>query len=765
MSLQAEAEPPNATQGFPALDVTAAGIFDLPWHNADDQELDFHLDQLDCTPGLEGGYQFGQGEHPHPNLMSEYHSNPTTMALQTTDGQTSSLNALAGENSIVKTDDPGIAHDMSTQDQIALDHLQYQLQSTQHGNHTGDAGHHYQSASAEPKQEASLDTGATSSDLPASPFFGGDDIYTSQIMHRHNTDPTPASIPSWLMSWPKERNQMASSVPDRMKSVSGNRHKAGANITSHPRQLHAHRSYAPTQPPNPSSYHSPVTASQANMNYLSQLSPAHGSYGTNPYTHMMANSGAGYADGFVNNSNHQHKTNRAAPGSVRSSNINHSTHDHHHMPSVPQQYVLKSHVHDPTDIEVDSYSGVSQKHTAPKKRPQQREMSEEASEEAYEDHVDELHYDTIDAAKIAERQPFRVNPKKDESIPWTDSGKRELVVRMVRCMTSVKYAQDNAGMVRQWNKLKQDEARVEQAAWRILGMVLEIHIKGIPMLPNKPSCMRYQRFMDRWDAICEGLSTQKTMCKHLLGAEFTAQLVNDPLTATQRVTNNRKVNAGKKEIYSTGRQGLRNKKQKRGRASSSSSIQVKEDEDEDGDLDGLGEEDAEGETDEEYQASPTATSVRATTAQMIPREAAGSRAPRAPKRERDADESEDEDDRPRPNKYLRMSIAKANHRPSHQGSNSLTPKRQNDSRSQFQTLLIKGKLTMCDLNDPALEDVVYNLGTPTQKAIFTKIHYPNGRPVHRMPRAAAPSNLREDHEDDLHGIEDGYSGSNPGEDE
>lgn len=473
MSFQAEAEPPNATQGFPALDVTAAGIFDLPWHNVGDEEIDFHLDQLNCTPGLEDSHQLGQDGHPHQILMSGYHSNPTAMAMQSTDSQTSSLNAPAGENSIVKTDNPGIAHDMSTQN--ALDHLQYQLQSTQHGNHMGDAGHHYHSASAEPKQEASLDTGATSSNLLASPFLGGDDMFTSQAMHRHNTDPTPASIAQpWLSLWPKERNQTTSSVPGRMKPVSGNRHKAGANVTSHPRQLHAQHFYAPTQPPNPSSYHFPAAASQTNMNYLSQLSPPHGSFGTNPYTQMMAGGGAaaGYADGYINNNNHgSHKTNRAPPGMARSSNTQHSTQDHHHMPSVPPQYVLKSHVHDPNVIEVDRYSGLSQLHSAAKKRSQKREMSEvseKAAEDYYEYCADELHYDSIDAARIAERPPFRVNPKKDESIPWSIDEKRKLVHRMVRCMLSTDHAEDNAGMIRQWNKLKQDEARVEQAAWRIL---------------------------------------------------------------------------------------------------------------------------------------------------------------------------------------------------------------------------------------------------------------------------------------------------------
>lgn len=469
MSPQSKAEPPNTTQEFPALDLT--GLFDhsTPWHHADDEQIDFHLDQLEYASDLEDGHRLGQHEHSHQGLGSEYHSDTIAMALRSTDDQTNSPSTPAGEDPLVKTDDPGIAHDMSTHGQNAFDHLQYQMQNTQHTNDTG----------SEPKQEASLDTLTTSSNQQSSSVLNSDDIITSQAMHRHHTDPTPAanSIPPWQLYWPKERNQMASGVPERLKQPSGNRQKAATTPTSYPRQWQTQHSYAPTLPPSAPSYHVPATASQGNMSYHSHASPAHSSFGMNPYDPTMALNAAGYPTSLDNNNHHnsfanQHKTKRATPGMVRPSNVHHSpnlTQDHHHMLSVPQQFVLKSHVHDPNDIDVNTFTGMSQLHAAAMKQSPQGEMSELDNgfyEELEPD--DELHYDSIEAARVAERQPARVNPKKDETIPWTNDQKRELVRRMVRCMSSVRFAQDNDGMIRQWAKLKLDEARVEQAAWRIL---------------------------------------------------------------------------------------------------------------------------------------------------------------------------------------------------------------------------------------------------------------------------------------------------------
>ena len=80
----------------------------------------------------------------------------------------------------------------------------------------------------------------------------------------------------------------------------------------------------------------------------------------------------------------------------------------------------------------------------------------------------ELHYNTIESARQAERPKFKTNPKKDVTIPMTDETRQNFVARMVRCMKATETAEDNTGMINQWEKLCQDEPRMEQAAWRLL---------------------------------------------------------------------------------------------------------------------------------------------------------------------------------------------------------------------------------------------------------------------------------------------------------
>lgn len=41
-------------------------------------------------------------------------------------------------------------------------------------------------------------------------------------------------------------------------------------------------------------------------------------------------------------------------------------------------------------------------------------------------------------------------------------------------------------------------------------MCLQIHIEGMPLLPNRPSCNRYASMLERWDAICRGMSVWKS---------------------------------------------------------------------------------------------------------------------------------------------------------------------------------------------------------------------------------------------------------------
>ncbi|KAI4089007.1 MAG: hypothetical protein LQ344_005668 [Seirophora lacunosa] len=80
----------------------------------------------------------------------------------------------------------------------------------------------------------------------------------------------------------------------------------------------------------------------------------------------------------------------------------------------------------------------------------------------------ELLYATIEAARAAERPKIKTHQHKDETIPRGDDAKQTMVKGLYECMYRIDKAEDNPGMIRQWMKLRQDTARVEQAAWRVL---------------------------------------------------------------------------------------------------------------------------------------------------------------------------------------------------------------------------------------------------------------------------------------------------------
>ncbi|KAL8716778.1 MAG: hypothetical protein Q9225_005916 [Loekoesia sp. 1 TL-2023] len=179
--------------------------------------------------------------------------------------------------------------------------------------------------------------------------------------------------------------------------------------------------------------------------------------------------------------------------------------------TVPASQILKSQSPFTSDGTADG-SGSTKMSSKRKPRNTVQQQPQPIDTEMEEEEIDEpetgepdVNYPSIEAARQAERPRFRANPNKDETIPRTDREKQFMVARMVRCMRSVREAEDNEGMIKQWMKLKQDGPRVEQAAWRILDMVLQLHVEGIPLLPNKPSCNRYAKMRDRWNAICEGL--------------------------------------------------------------------------------------------------------------------------------------------------------------------------------------------------------------------------------------------------------------------
>ncbi|KAL8957348.1 MAG: hypothetical protein Q9193_005353 [Seirophora villosa] len=306
----------------------------------------------------------------------------------------------------------------------------------------------------------------------------------------------------------------------------------------------------------------------------------------------------------------------------------------------------------------------------------------------------ELLYATIEAARAAERPKIKTHQHKDETIPRGDDAKQTMVKGLYECMYRIDKAEDNPGMIRQWMKLRQDTARVEQAAWRVL------------------------------------TKTQKTMCKHLLGADFSAQLVNDPDTAAIRVTNNRKVNASKKTLFDKGKSVARNgSDNKRRRARSVSP----EDE---GSIAEFGDEDAEGELDEDYGYLPERTGSNYRTASQA-RPASGS--VRGYKRERADEDSDYAGGRTKkPRRTARRGPANGSSRKQRQ------PK---SSRSKYQPVLIGDRETMVDVGDLKYEPTILTYGSPEMQARFIALHYPNGRKSEpsgsqRSSRAAAPTTFR-----------------------
>lgn len=319
-------------------------------------------------------------------------------------------------------------------------------------------------------------------------------------------------------------------------------------------------------------------------------------------------------------------------------------------------------------------------------------------------------------------------------------------------------------MIKQWVKLKQDGPRVEQAAWRILELVLQIHVDGVPLLPNKPSCNRYAKLRDRWDAIGEGLYYQKTMCKHLLGAEFTSQLVNDPATATIRVQNNRKVNAGKKTWLEQGRRVSHDENAKTTRQGSSDSVE------DDSLIDGFGDVDAEGDPDDEYSGLHHPTNIsHSLMAQISP--TPQSARTRGFKRELDAEESDygATHGKKKP-KQTPISARRGSNKGSSKGNNKANSKpsmrkpRAKGNISKYQA--ING--IMVDISEKRHEELVYRDASPGVQEEYDRIHYPNGRPStssrlsennesRRITRAAAPTTFRgDDNSDD---VVNGDSGS------
>ena len=236
--------------------------------------------------------------------------------------------------------------------------------------------------------------------------------------------------------------------------------------------------YAPTQAINGSAYQSQCptsrnslgsTASRSSNSHVSQVSSFPNNIHANVLAanHLRSIDNSRLASGYA----HHHNNNKQVvnPVDLQSHSLQHNAYL-----AVPNSKVLKSQSPFSSDgAGSTTMSSKRKSRNASSQRRQRIEMVEEDEEDEEEIDVSgngepETNYPSIEAARLAERPKFRTNHQKDDTIPRTEKDMQFMIVRMVRCMRSVRHAEDNEGMIKQWEKLKQDGPRVEQAAWRIL---------------------------------------------------------------------------------------------------------------------------------------------------------------------------------------------------------------------------------------------------------------------------------------------------------
>ncbi|KAL8669774.1 MAG: hypothetical protein Q9168_005652 [Polycauliona sp. 1 TL-2023] len=697
------------------------------WHRASDEDINKGLDSLGK----------GHFKHPVPSDQSFY---PDRYFTDSTSGATimadaaNSTGATTTSSGFLEEIDENMNPGHSEPTDSPPPHLpnefghHHYLQPDEHDSHGRVSEEAHPDSTPETKQEAAPTAVMTSSIEAGFQGIHRGDVppFGSEAMQRNFSAPAGHSAP-WLSD---DSNDAPPSYYAHDPPSSMAQHATLKKLRA---QHHSsnHSARAQTYNQGPTSYArqngvgwnpSGLSNTQAAWRHIDPLATLMGPYQNQARpNNYLANVDVGYVSGYYAGNN------RDLPGfnqpggkinnhHVNSSNFQHNNHDgpllvnyNEDLQKIQQQHVLKS--------QQPSFDYSNVRSELVEDKSEQDHMDEQ--ERKNQDPKDKLQYHNIESAREAERPKFKTKPEKDLTIPMNDEDKRKYVHRMVRCMKKTSTAQDNAGMIGQWVKLCQDEARMEQAAWRLLDMALQLHVEGIPLLPNRPSCNRYASMEERWKAICKGLQTQKTMCKHLLGSEFAAQLVNDPTTATQRVQNNRKVNAGKKSYYDKGRRLTHDARSSRRGSSASTQFRpeyTEEDGNPYGDVDdgigNMGDEDAEGETDEEYVKPAANARVERTTTTTTSSSALA--APPRRKRELEHDDSGEYGGRAKKRRSTTKTHQTAPKR-------HIKNPRPEGGRSKFQ--LVGGK--MIELDDKNNERLVYSQGTAHVQELYNKIHYPH----------------------------------------
>ncbi|PWY91728.1 hypothetical protein BO94DRAFT_617059 [Aspergillus sclerotioniger CBS 115572] len=188
----------------------------------------------------------------------------------------------------------------------------------------------------------------------------------------------------------------------------------------------------------------------------------------------------------------------------------------------------------------------------------------------------ETTYSSLTEAREANRTAS--GPREDDTLPTTDIQKRAIVKALTNAMLSTKSAEDNPGMVKPFHEGKFGSARVEAVCWELLESVIARHTSGSLL-----ACYGIKRkgsgesmtFTERMTRILQCLSTQKTICKHLLDPLYMHQFVDDPLSAYKRVIANKTLNKRKGEVMNAGKQVLG---AKRTNATTTQSQEVKREE-------------------------------------------------------------------------------------------------------------------------------------------------------------------------------------------
>ena len=327
----------------------------------------------------------------------------------------------------------------------------------------------------------------------ASSLLDSNTAPTSHALGRTYSEPgTHQPNHQWLLQYPNERAKNSPAqiqsfhATQHLKNKSSHRRKPSTGrtktqmmYTSHPRQqistypnasapMHQHG--VPLMPGQvPVGYGVPrprgaTTASEGDGANASQSPPDMGTphFGANVPVSIANDASAGFPDhhfgpGYLTNGATQFGS--FYTQEVPIPNVN--------LPIPRPHQILKS--QPDRAMNADDMRSASP-HPAMSGKRQPRAVQREV-ETDYEDDEDDgfnLAYHSIEKAREAERPKFRVRPKNDSTIPKNSFAQKKMIDRMLRCMLDVTDAQDNIGMVRQWRKLRQDEARVEQAAWRIL---------------------------------------------------------------------------------------------------------------------------------------------------------------------------------------------------------------------------------------------------------------------------------------------------------